>query len=160
MKEIVLSFIANALNTAHNDLQSEQSRLQGLLKSIVSFPIKVLATFVFSPVLLFLVLLHSVRQEDNISRIRGVVALIGFGIATILAYLAGTFLGSVAGALFIVTHIGILMGLGFLLGTAMSIYFTVAFQILLFNMVATLFLKMSSTDVIGSILSEINVKAT
>jgi len=65
-----------------------------------------------------------------------------------LAYIAGTFLGSLAGAFFVMTHIGFWVGIGFLIGTTLSVYLSVIFSIIVCNTVSFVFLKITAQEVV------------
>ena len=76
------------------------------------------------------------------------MALIGLLISLALAYIAGTFLGSLAGAFFVMTHIGFWVGIGFLIDTTLSVYLSVIFSIIVCNTVSFVFLKITAQEVV------------
>jgi hypothetical protein len=125
-----------------NDLKKEKSKTIQVTKRIAAYPFKVLASFLAAPFLVFKIALI-VKNP-----IRRTIAIIGLLISIILSYVAATFLGSLVGALFIFTHVGVLAGIGFLLGTTISIYLSVIFSIIVLNSVSFIFLKISSQEVI------------
>jgi uncharacterized membrane protein YhiD involved in acid resistance len=57
-------------------------------------------------------------------------------------------LGTLVGAAFVASHIGILAGLGFFFGTTVSIYLSVIFSIIVFNAISFVFLKVSTQEVV------------
>lgn len=120
----------------------EGHNLRNLLKSMLSHPIKLAATFFFAPILLIKVA-SSVESPG-----RRMIAYIGISFSILLAYCAGTFLGSIAGAIFITANIGVLAGIGFIVGTSFSIFLSVLFCFLILNATSFLFLKISTQEVI------------
>ena len=84
---------------------------------------------------------------------RRTIAIVGLVLAVVLAYLAGTFLGTVAGALLVMSGVGVLVGLGFLVGTFLSVFLSLSFSLIVLNTVSLLFLKMSSKEVVDYLKS-------
>jgi len=148
MKEKLALLVMEGFRSIHSDLKQEHSKIRKVFGSILRYPIKVIGLFIFSPILLSIIIFRIAKQKDPGSLIRVAIAVFGFVLATVLAYIAGTAIGSLGGALFIASNIGILTGIGFFLGTTISIYLTVAFQILVFNFFTTVFLKMTHIEVL------------
>ena len=121
---------------------SQGGGLGTVLISIGRYPIKVVAAFFVAPFLAFRV----ARVAKN--PIRRFVAGIGLFIALVLAWVAGTGLGTAAAALLIASKVGALWALAFFVGTFLSVMLSVAFSILVFNAVSFFFLHASSQDVI------------
>lgn len=128
---------------------AEGGKLRAVFKRIAGHPVKILASFLSAP---FLVARIAWRTKNPVRRF---VALIGLLLSIFLAYGAATFLGSLTGALLIASQVGVLVGLGFFIGTTVSIYLSVIFSIFVLNAVAFLFLKLSSQEVLDY-LSEIS----
>lgn len=120
----------------------EGSKVKAVIKAIRSYPFKVIATFFVAP---FLLLRLAFRVENPFRR---TMAVCGILLSIVFAYVAGTFLGSLAGALFILSHYGPLMAVGFLIGSTVSVIFTVTFIIIILNSTSWLFLHLSSQEVI------------
>lgn len=120
----------------------EGKNIRSLLKSVLSHPLKLAATFIFAPILLIKV----ASKVEN--RGRRIIAYTGLSLSILLSYCAGTFLGTMAGAIFVTTNIGILAGFGFLIGTSFSIFLSVLFCFLILNSTSFLFLKISTQEVI------------
>lgn len=118
------------------------SSLSSTIKSVVRYPIKTIATFFTAPILILRLAL-TVKNP-----IRRLIAVIGLFSSIFLAYLAGTFLGSVVGAIFIASHFGLLIAAGFLIGSTLSVVLSVAFTLFVLNTTSWLFLHMSSVDVV------------
>lgn len=125
-----------------NDLSKEKSKFKTVAKSIINHPIKIIASFLMAPFL-------AVRMALVVKNpIRKIIAVTGLLISIILAYLSGTFLGTAAGALLVVTNVGILAGIGFLIGTSLSVFLSVCFSMVVLNSVSFLFLKLNTEEVI------------
>jgi hypothetical protein len=117
--------------------------LATVAKSVLRYPIKAVAAFVVAPFLAFRV----ARAARNPAR--RAIAGIGLFVAVLLAWLAGTFLGTAVGALLVMSHIGLFWGIGFLIGTTLSVALSVVFSILVLNATSWLFLHMSSEEVVA-----------
>ena len=122
-------------------VQSESRNLSGISTAIFRQPIKVIAAFFVAPFLLFRI----IRRAENPRR--RAMAKLGLAVGLVGAYLAGTFLGTTAAALLITVKVGLIMGLAFWVGTALSVFLTVLFQLLVFNLITYGFLHMSSEEV-------------
>lgn len=85
--------------------------------------------------------------------LRRAIATIGLIFAVTLAYLAGTFLGTVAGAFFVMSNIGILAGVGFFVGSFLSVFLSLTFSVFVLNAVSFLFLKLSTQEVVDYLQS-------
>lgn len=108
-------------------------------------PIKMLAAFFSAPVLI--VRLALVVKNPW----RRAIAIIGLIFAIFFSYLSGTFLGDFVGAMLVISEIGILVGLGFLFGSMLSVFLSLTFSVLVLNSVSFLFLKLSSQEVVDYI---------
>jgi len=126
-----------------SDLLNEKSKIISIFKKIITHPIKIIAAFIFAPILIVKIAF----TVEN--RIRRWVAIIGLLFSLLCSYFAGTFLGSLVGAAFVTFHVGILTGIGFLFGTMLSIILSVIFSIIVLNSVSFLFLKIGSQEVIN-----------
>ena len=90
---------ARSIAAIHEDMAGGKSKIGAIFKGIASHPLKVLASFIFAPVLLVKV---AFKARNPIRRL---IVVVGLLISLILSYLAATFLGSLLGALFIATEI-------------------------------------------------------
>ena len=136
------NLIGNSLDAILDEAAAEGGRFSKVLRRLAMHPIKLLAAFFFAPILITRIAL-TVEQP-----VRRWIAVFGLSAATCLSYVAGTALGTITGALFMASKFGILMGIGFLVGSTLSVFLSVAFCIIVFDTVAYAFLKMSSQEVI------------
>lgn len=113
-----------------------------VLMSIGRYPVKALAAFFVAPFLAFRV----ARVAKNPTR--RLIAGIGLFIALVLAWLAGTGLGTATAAMLIASKVGVLWAVAFFVGTFLSVTLSVAFSILVFNAVSFFFLHASREEVI------------
>lgn len=144
-----MSTFATLLQAVFGAVQKEVgngSSLSTTIKSVVRYPIKTIATFFTAPILILRLAL-TVKNP-----IRRLIAVVGLFISILLAYLAGTFLGSLVGALFMLTHFGPIIAAGFFFGTALSVMLSVAFMLFIFNATSWFFLHMSAEDVVEHLL--------
>ena len=121
--------------------------LATVAKSIIRYPIKTVAAFIAAP---FLAIRVAGAAKDPVRR---AIAGVGLFIAVLLAWLAGTFLGTAVGALLVMSHIGMFWGIGFIVGTTLSVTLSVAFSVLVLNTTALFFLHMSSEEVVAYLKS-------
>lgn len=147
--KIAGEIFGRGISALNEQASSEGGKLRAVFKRIARHPVKILASFLSAP---FLVARIAWRTKNPVRRF---VALIGLLLSLFLAYGAATFLGSLTGALLIASQVGVLVGLGFFVGTTVSIYLSVIFSIFVLNAVAFLFLKLSSQEVLDY-LSEIS----
>lgn len=119
--------------------------LRSTIGSVLRFPIQAVAVFVTAP---FLAIRVATIAKNPWRR---AIATTGLLISVLLAWLAGTFLGTLVGALFIASDVGVLVGLGFLFGSLMSVVLSVAFCLLVFDATSWLFLQMSAEDVVEAL---------
>ena len=134
--------IETMLGAVLDDASKEHSRLKIMFKQVVSHPIKLVAAFITAPILI-LRLAMTVQNP-----LRRAIAIIGLIVAITFAYLAGTFLGTAAGALFVWSNIGFLSAVGFFVGSFLSVFLSLAFSVFILNAVSFLFLKLSTQEVI------------
>jgi len=113
-----------------------------VVKSIFRYPVKAVAAFFVAPFLAFRV----ARMAKN--PVRRAIAGIGLFVSIVLAWLAGTTLGTLAGALLIATKLGYIWGIAFFVGSLLSVTLSVAFSILIFNATSLFFLHASSEEVV------------
>lgn len=140
--KIAGEIFGRGISALNEKATSEGGKLSAVFKRIAGHPVKILASFLSAP---FLVARIAWRTKNPVRRF---VALIGLLLSLFLAYGAATFLGSLTGALLIASQVGVLVGLGFLVGTTVSIYLSVIFSIFVLNAVAFVFLKLSSQEVL------------
>lgn len=147
--KIAGEIFGRGISALNEQATSEGGKLRAVFKRIAGHPVKILASFLSAP---FLVARIAWRTKNPVRRF---VALIGLLLSLFLAYGAATFLGSLTGALFIASQVGIIAGIGFFIGAGLSVYLSVIFSILVLNSVAFLFLKLSTQEVLDY-LSEIS----
>lgn len=145
-----MSLTANIFATAIDALSKKpdgSGSLITVIRSLVRYPVKTVAAFLCAPILAFRV----ARVAKN--PIRRLIASTGLFISFILAWFAGTFIGTATGAALISTKFGVLVGLGFFIGTSFSITLSVAFSIVVLNASSWFFLQMSSEEVVAYLKS-------
>ena len=147
MSHWAASLFATGLEALMRKRIDGQSSLGVVVKSIWRYPIKMIAAFLVAPFLAFRV---AALAKNPVRRL---IAGVGFFLSILAAWLAGTFLGTVAGALLIAAKVGMLWGLAFIIGTTLSVVLSVAFSILVMNAVAFFFLHMSSEEVVAYLRS-------
>lgn len=143
MNHWTASLFATGMEAIKKSRDKGQGALASVTASIMRYPIKVIAAFLVAPFLVFRV----ARVARN--PFRRSIAAVGLLVAVLFAYAAGTFLGTLAGAALVLSKFGLLIALGFLLGTSLSVTLSVAFSILVLNATSWLFLHLSSEDVIS-----------
>lgn len=139
---IFSTLFSAAITAIPKDAANGVSTLGSITRSVTRYPIKAFATFFMAPILIVRV----ARVTKN--PIRRLIASIGLFLAVLLSYISGTFLGSVVGALFVASHVGWLVGLGFLVGSTLSVFLSLIFSIFVLNATSWIFLQMSAEDVV------------
>lgn len=143
MNHWTAGLIASGMEAIKKSGEKGQNAFASVTASIMRYPIKVIAAFLVAP---FLVVRIAWGAQNTSRRW---VATVGLLVAVLLAYAAATLLGTLAGTAFMLSKFGLLMALGFLLGTSLSFVLSVAFSILVLNSTSWLFLHLSSEDVIS-----------
>ena len=142
MANWIASLFASALEAIPSSKSSGQNTFGAVLRSVLRAPIKAIGAFLFAPFLIFRVASHAADTK------RKWVAGLGLFIGAILSYAAGTFLGGMAGAYLMGSFFGFWTGVGFFVGTSLSVVLTVTFQVLVLNATCFLFLGLSSAEVV------------
>jgi len=137
-----IELLERGVSAISEDASKEKSKIGSVFKKIVGYPLKVVASFIAAPVLIIKV---AWRVENPARR---AIAIVGLLISFTLSYIAATVLGSLAGAVFIASNIGMLAGIGFLIGTTLSVYLSVIFSIIVFNAVSLIFFFFFSQEVV------------
>ena len=135
-------YAIDILSNGVSELNKERGNLMSVFSKIYAYPIKIIASYVFAPILVVRIALI---VKDPMRRL---IAVLGLLLSILGAYGAATFLGTIAGALFVGSHIGILSGFGFFFGTVISVWLSVVFSIVVFNSISWFFLHMSSQEVV------------
>ena len=126
-----------------SDIHEGRSEIRHIISTLWMYPIKLLALFIFSPFITVGVIWKSGHT------IRRFIALAGFLIAWGVVWGAGSWLATWGSALLVMSHVSVLVGIGIIFGTYTSAIFGVMVQLFLFNAITTMFLKMSSSDVLA-----------
>lgn len=143
MSHWTASLFASGMEAISKSQSNGKGALAAAIFSIIRYPIKAIAAFVVAPFLVFRV----ARYAKN--PIRRGVATVGLFMAVLSAWVAGTFLGTLAGGLFVLSKFGPFIAMGFLLGTTLSVILSVAFSMIVLNATSWFFLQLSSDDVIA-----------
>ena len=142
MANWIASLFASALEAIPKGRAAGQSSVATAIRSVVRAPLKAIAAFLFAP---FLVLRVASIATDSKRRW---VAAVGLFVASILAFAAGTLLGTLTGTFLVAQLFGWGTAIGFLVGTTFSVVLTVTFQVLVLNATCFLFLGLSSEEVV------------
>jgi hypothetical protein len=142
MANWIASLFATALEAIPGSKNSGQNALGAVVRSIVRAPLKAIGAFLFAPFLIFRIARHAADPK------RKWLAALGLFIGAVLSIAAGTFLGTLAGAVLAGSLFGFWVGFGFLVGTSLSVVLTVTFQVLILNATCFLFLGLSSAEVV------------
>lgn len=140
--QATVDIFTRGVNAITESASKEKSKFGAVLKTIAGHPIKVLASFITAPFLVFKI---ACKVENQVRRL---IAIVGLLLSLALSYIAATFLGTLAGAAFVASHIGVLAAAGFLVGTTLSVCLSVIFSIMVFNAVSFVFLKISAQEVV------------
>jgi len=122
-----------------------RSEVKSTTASFLRYPAKALAVFITAPFLAYRV---ATLAEDPWRRR---IAAVGLILSVLAAYAAGTTLGTLVVALFIASHMGVLVAIGFVLGVGLSVVFSAVLGLIAMNATATLALKISDQRVVDYI---------
>lgn len=139
---VAAQIIGQGVKTLSSHASNEKNKSREVFKKIAGHPVKVLATFLTAPILVVKV----AWQVKN--PIRRLIAILGLLVSILLSYVAATFLGTLAGVLFVASNIGYIAAFGFWMGATLSVYLSVIFSILVLNATSFIFLKISSQEVV------------
>jgi hypothetical protein len=140
-------FFSMLFSASTEFVRGRQAGLASAMKSVVRYPLNAVATLLFAPFLAVRV----ARIAKN--PIRRMIAGVGLLTGVAAAYVAGTFVGKTAFALFMFANFGFSMGLGVLIGSLTSVIVSGTIIALAFNGTCLLFLKMSAEDVVAHLKS-------
>ena len=134
--------LERGLSVISANAASEKSKITEILKKIAAYPVRVVASFLAAPFLVFKI---AMVVENPVRR---VIAIIGLLVALLLSYAAGTTIGTMVGFALAWGSFGFLTGVAYLIGTTLSVYMSVVFAILVFNAVSFVFLKVNTQEVL------------
>lgn len=140
------------------DTQHGQSKFKRFLQKLYQKPLTWIFAILFSPFILTFAIVKTLRDFSKDLRfvvgVKIVAMLIGFCLASIAALIAGSYVGTIAGIFLIKDLFGWSAAISFVLGTTFSVTCTVIFQIIVFNLMCFMFLKITKNTVIESVYEE------
>jgi len=140
------------------ELNKEESRIRLFFHNLYEKPLSWLFTLLFAPIIMVVAIAKNFKNMfrglNKFQKIRTFLLLIGFCLGGISFWLAGAFLGSVAGFLLLKNIFGWITACGFFLGVSVSVTLTTIFQILIFNVMCFIFLKLTKESVIRTVYDE------
>ncbi|WP_323587393.1 hypothetical protein [Aliarcobacter butzleri] len=141
---------ANTLLTMEkgkDEIKKESANYQSLFKKILTYPIKIIATFFLSPFLLIGVIFSS-----ETTFFRKIIAFSGLIIATLASYFL-VLLGFWAITNFVLNTLGWLSSIGFIVSFWFTSWVSILIQIAIFNFISTVTLKISQKQVLDYLKS-------
>ena len=141
IKKTASEVLGKTIDSITNDISKEKSKIISFATKLVTYPTKVIASFITAP---FLILKITISVKDTKRR---AIAATGLAIALFCSYIATSFLGEIGGALLISSTIGVWTGIGFFFGSFFSEIISFIFALIIFNAISFIFLKISSMDV-------------
>lgn len=142
--------ISEAISLIAQQASKESISIRSIIKSILSHPIKMLATFILAPWIMFTI----IRKTKNTRR--KYISIFGLTLGLVIAYLTSAAFGTFTLALIAFTYIGTLSAIGVLIGTTFSIVFSVALTLLVFNTICLAFLKICNSEILNHLDSLID----
>ncbi len=140
---IAAEMLNKMMSSGKNELEKEKTNYESLFKRIITYPIKLIATFVFAPFLLIKTILNS-----NNSFFRKLIAIFGLILAAIGSYYLST-LGITVIALIVKEYLGFFSFLGYIAALMFTSWVGIFIQIGIFNFISTITLKISQQEVIN-----------
>lgn len=135
------SMLGDMLNKGKNEADKESRNYGSLFKKVINYPLNLIATFIFSPLILIKIILF--KETSLIRKIFSIIALIlAFVLANYLIWAATVLL---AGAIF--SNLGIFSTISFFFGFFTTTWVSIMINILIFNSITTLMLKINQNEV-------------
>lgn len=142
MAAFVSSLAATVLEALRGSGGAGKGSIVTAARTVVRYPVKLVAAFFTAPLLA----LRVARGAKN--PVRRCIAGAGLFVAMLGAWLAGSALGTLTAALFIISKFSLFWGIAFLIGTTASVVLSVTLSFLVLNATCLLFLHMSKEEVI------------
>lgn len=133
-----------------NEINKEGANYQSLFKKILTYPIKIVVTFLLSPFLLIGVIFSS-----KSTLLRKLVAFLGLVMASIATYLLAGLAMWLIGII-IKEYLGYLSLLGYIVSLYITTWVAVLVQITIFNFISTVTLKISQKQFLDYLKSLID----
>jgi len=140
------------------ELNKEESRVRLFFHNLYKKPLSWLLTLFFAPIIMVVAIVKNFKNMfhglNKFQKIRTFLLLIGICLGGISFWLVGSSLGSVAGFFILKNIFGWITAFTFLIGVGFSVTLTTIFQILTFNVMCFIFLKLTKESVITSVYDE------
>lgn len=142
MLSTLISFIAN-------DYKHGNKVIHNSYNSLILIPIRVLATYILSPVLLIIIIFNSK------SLVRKLLGVFGLLLALFASILLCYYFSSIGYLLLVVFTFGIIYGIGILLGSLFSIVVKVLIVFFVFNLLCYLTLILNKRELMQYLKNEV-----
>ena len=136
------TMLGGMLSSGKNELNQESQKFTNITKKVLTYPIRLIATFIFAPVLLIKTVLHS-----NSSIGRKFIAIFGLILAGLATYFLTTFV-TISLATIIKANLGWFSLFGYGFGVFFTAWVSILIQIGIFNFISTLILKINQKEVL------------
>jgi len=136
------TMLGGMLSSGKDELNKESEKFTSITKKVLTYPIKLISTFIFAPFLLIKTVLHS-----NSSLERKLIAIFGLVLAGLATYFFTTFVTISLGAI-IKANLGWFSFIGYGFGVLFTTWVSILIQIGIFNFISTLILKINQQEVL------------
>lgn len=136
------TMLGGMLSSGKSELNKESQKFTSITKKILTYPVRLIATFIFAPFLLIKTVLHS---DSSIGR--KFIAIFGLILAGLATYFLTTFV-TISLAAIIKANLGWFSLIGYGFGVFFTAWVSILIQIGIFNFISTLILKVSQQEVL------------
>lgn len=141
-RETTARVLSDIMEKGKNEIDKEGANYRSLFKKILTYPTKIVATFLLSPFLLIGVVFSS---ESTF--FRKIIAFLGLVMASIMSYLLAGF-GIWLIGIIIKEYLGYLSLIGYIFSVFFTTWIGVLVQVAIFNFISTVTLKISQKQVL------------
>jgi len=141
-KLTAINMLGEIFSKGKKQVEYESKNHASLFKKLINYPIKLIATFIFAPIILIKVISHS-----DTSLIRKLMAMTGLVLAGLAVYSLS--LTITIGLGFVIkSQLGILSATAYTISVLLTTWLTILIQVAIFNTISTVMLKITQSEVI------------
>ena len=141
-KITAINMLGEMFNKEKKQANYEAKNYSNLLKKVMNYPIRLVATFIFAPFILIKVIFHS-----DSSIMRKLIAVVGLICAGLAVY-SLTFAVTISLGLVIKSQLGIFSAIAYTISIFITTWLNILIQIAIFNTITAIMLKITQSEVI------------
>ncbi len=141
-KLTAISMLGDMFSKGKKQVDYESKNHASLFKRLINYPVKLIATFIFAPIILVKVISHS-----DSSVMRKLIAIIGLVLAGLAVY-SLTFTITVGLGFVIKSQLGIFTATAYTVSIFVTAWLSLLIQVAIFNTISTVMLKITQSEVL------------